>query len=133
MNSSGNTMRRRIAGASAGILFGGLAAATIAAPSAVAAPAQCNADQVANTVSSVTGEARNYLAAHPGANQAVTSALSQPSPAAEANLRGYFTANSQEYYELRDILAPIGETQRTCNVAVLSPDLQSAYDQFMAG
>lgn len=133
MNFSGNTVRRKIAGATAGVLFGGLAAATIAAPSAGAAPAQCSADQVANTVSSVTGEARNYLAAHPGANQAVTAAFNQPRPEAETNLRNYFTANSQEYYELRGILSPIGETQRACNITVLPADLQSAYDQFMAG
>lgn len=133
MNSSGNTVRRRVAGACAGFLFGGLAAATIAAPTAAAAPAQCSADQVAGTVSSVTGEARNYLDAHPGANQAVTTAFNQPRPQAESTLRGYFTANSQEYYELRGILAPIGDTQRQCNVTVLPQDLQSAYDQFMAG
>ena len=44
-------------------------------------------------------------------------------PEAEANIRGYFTANPQEYYELRGILAPIGDTQRACNVSVLPPDL----------
>jgi hemophore-related protein len=133
MNSSGNTARRKFAGACAGILFGGLAAATIAAPSATAAPDQCSADQVAGTVSSVTGNARAYLAGHPGANQVVTAAFNQPRPQAEQNLRGYFTANPQEYYELRGILAPIGDTQRQCNVSVLPGDLASAYDQFMAG
>ncbi len=37
--------------------------------------------------------------------------MSQPCPQAEADVRGYFTANPQEYYELRGILAPIGDTQ----------------------
>ena len=60
-------------------------------------------------------------------------AFSQPRPEAAATLRGYFTANPQEYYELRGILAPIGDTQRQCNVSVLPPDLAAAYSEFMAG
>jgi hemophore-related protein len=123
---------RRAAGIGAGLL-GGLTAATIAVPTAAAAPEQCSADQLAGTVSSVTGSARAYLADHPGANQAVTAAVGQPRPQAAANLRGYFTANPNEYYELRGILAPIGDVQRQCDVSVLPPDLASAYDQFMAG
>lgn len=118
--------------ASTGLLGGLVAATIVAAPTAMAAP-DCSAGGVANTVSSVTGEARDYLNAHPGANQAVTSAKSQSRPDAEANLRGYFTANPAEYYELRGILSPIGDTQRTCNVQVLPPDLASAYSSFMAG
>jgi heme-binding protein len=132
MKISGITVRRTVAGVWAGLL-GGLTAATIAAPNAAAAPEQCSADQVAGTVSSVTGSARAYLASHPGANQAVTAAMGQPRPQAEANLRGYFTANPGEYYQLRGILAPIGDVQRQCNVSVLPPDLASAYDTFMAG
>jgi hypothetical protein len=48
-------------------------------------------------------------------------------------VRGHFTANPAEYYDLRGILAPIGDVQRQCNVSVLPADLSSAYDQFMAG
>jgi heme-binding protein len=132
MNFSGLFARRKVAGVCAGLL-GGLAAAAIAAPTAAAAPEQCSAGDVASTVSSVWGSARQYLNNHPGANQVVTAALSQPRPQAEADVRSYFTANPQEYYELRGILAPIGEKQRQCNVTVLPPDVASAYDQFMAG
>jgi hemophore-related protein len=132
MKFSGITGRRTVAGACAAGLLGGLATATIAAPTAGAAP-DCSASGLANTVSSVTGSARQYLADHPGANQAVTAAFNQPRPEAAANLRGYFTANPQEYYDLRGILAPIGDAQRQCNVTVLPADLASAYDQFMAG
>ena len=39
MKSSGTAMRRVVAGIGAGALFGGLAAATVAAPTAGAAPA----------------------------------------------------------------------------------------------
>jgi hemophore-related protein len=132
MNNSGNAARRGLAGACAAMVFGGVAAATIAAPTASAAP-DCSASGVANTVSTVTGSTRQYLAGHPGANQVVTAAMNQSRPEAEANVRGYFTANPQEYYELRGILAPIGDTQRQCNVSVLPADLSSAYNEFMAG
>jgi hemophore-related protein len=70
-----------------------------------------------------------YLDAHPGANQAVTAAMGRPRDQAAVNLRGYFTAHPQEYYDydLRGILAPVGDAQRQCNVSVLPPDLASAY------
>ena len=102
------------------------------APLAAAAP-DCTAAGVANTVSSVTGSANQYLSSHPGANAVVTAARNEPRPQAESDLRGYFTAHPQEYVELRGILAPIGDTQQQCNTTVLSPDLESAYNEFMAG
>lgn len=133
MKISGITMRRRAVGVCAGTVLGGVAAAIVAAPSASAAPEQCSASSLAGTVSSVTGSARQYLDSHPDANQVVTAAFNQPRPEAEANLRGFFTAHPQEYYDLRGILAPLGDTQRQCNMSVLPPDLATAYDQFMAG
>jgi heme-binding protein len=129
MKFSGKTMRRQAAGC--GVLAG-LAATVIAAPTASAAP-DCSPGGVANTVSSVTGSATQYLNTHPGANAVVSAARNEPRPQAASDLRGYFTAHPQEYYELRGILAPIGDTQRQCNTTVLSPDLESAYNEFMAG
>jgi heme-binding protein len=123
----------RRAGVGVGCLLGGVAAAMMSMPTAAAAPDQCDADQLAGTVSSVTGQARQYLGAHPGANQVVTAAYGQPRDQASSNIRGYFTANPQEYYELRAILAPIGDAQRQCNVTLLPADLASAYAEFMAG
>jgi heme-binding protein len=55
------------------------------------------------------------------------------SPGHNSVTLGYFTAHPQEYNDLRGILAPIGDTQRQCNTTVLSPDLESAYNEFMAG
>jgi hemophore-related protein len=132
MKFSGITARRHVAGVAAGCLLGGVAVATIAAPTAAAAP-DCTAGGVSNTVSTTLGSARAYLNAHPAANQAVGAAFSQPRPQAASALRDYFTANPQEYYDLKGILAPIGDTQRQCNVSVLPPDLASAYNEFMAG
>ncbi len=133
MNFVGISARKKVAGMCAGTLLAGIGAATIAAPAATAAPEQCSASGVAGTVSSVMGSARQYLDNHPGANHAVTAAFDQPRPQAESNLRGYFTANPGEYYELRGILAPIGDVQSQCNVSVLPPELSSAYNTFMAG
>jgi hemophore-related protein len=133
MKFSSISARRKFVGICAGGVIGGFAAATIAAPIASAAPGQCGADSLANTVSTTTGSARTYLDAHPDANQAVTAAMGQPRDQATANLRGYFAAHPQEYYDLRGILAPIGDAQRQCNVTVLPPDLASAYSEFMAG
>ena len=132
MKFNGMGMRRGAVGMVVGGLFTGVAAATIAAPAASAAP-DCSGAGVANTVSTVTGSARDYLRAHPGAAQVVYAARNQPRDEAAANIRGYFTANPQEYYELRGIIAPIGDTQSQCNVSILPPELNSAYGQFMAG
>lgn len=132
MKFSGKTMRRHAAGCG---LLAGLAAtvtAAAAAPVASAAP-DCSAAGVAETVSSVTGSANQYLSSHPDANAVVTAARNEPRPQAESDLRGYFTAHPQEYVQLRGILAPIGDTQRQCNTTVLPPDLESAYNEFMAG
>jgi hemophore-related protein len=132
MKFSSIVARRRVAGISAGCLLGGIAMGIVGAPSAAAAP-DCSPGGVNSTVMSARGAAEQYLAAHPGANQVVTAAYGQPRGEAAASLRGYFTAHPNEYYDLRGILAPIGDTERQCNVAALPPNLESAYQEFMAG
>jgi heme-binding protein len=130
------TARRKATGAIVGSLLGGVAAAAIAAPSAVGAPQTgCSVGEVADTVSATWSSARQYLNSHPSANQVVMRALNGdvPRAQAESDVRGYFTANQGEYYDLKGILAPIGEKQRLCNTTVLPPQLASAYDLFMAG
>ncbi|WP_197382932.1 heme-binding protein [Mycolicibacterium mengxianglii] len=132
MNFSGISTRRRIAAAAASCLFGGMAAATLVAPTASAAP-DCSPAAIDGTVDSVTVAAQQYLVSHPGAGGVVSAAITQPRDVASANIRNYFTANPSEYYELRGILAPIGDTQRACNTTVLPPYLATAYNEFVAG
>ncbi|OIN80899.1 heme-binding protein [Mycobacterium malmoense] len=132
MKISSIVTRRRVAGIGAGCLLGGMTMGIVGAPTAAAAP-DCSPGRVNTTVSSVTGAAQQYLAAHPDANQVVTAAYGQPRPEAETNLRNYFTAHPQQYHDLRGILAPIGDTERQCNVTALPPNLESAYHEFMAG
>ncbi|MGB3485196.1 MAG: heme-binding protein [Mycobacterium sp.] len=132
MKFSGNSARRRIAATAAGCLFGGIAVATAVAPAASAAP-DCSPAGINGTVDSATVAAQQYLASHPGAGNVVSAAVIQPRDVAAANIRSYFTANPTEYYELRGILAPIGDTQRACNTTVLPPYLAGAYEEFIAG
>jgi heme-binding protein len=131
MNFSGSTVRRGLVGVIAATALGA-ATAAVTAPMAAAQP-NCSAAGLASTVSGVTAAAGQYLDAHPDANDAITAAGSQSPQQAESNLRAYFTSHPQQYNDLRSILAPIGETQRQCNVTALPPDLASAYDEFMAG
>jgi hemophore-related protein len=132
MKISDMPVRRRVAGISAGCLLGGMAIGLVDVPSAAAAP-DCSPDGVNATVSSVTGSAQQYLAAHPDANQVVTAAYGQPRAQAASSLRNYFTAHPQQYNDLRGILAPIGDTERQCNVSALPSNLESAYHEFMVG
>ena len=83
---------------------------------------------MADTVSATWSSARQYLNSHPAANQVVMGALQPAACTGESDLRGYFTANPGEYYDLKGILSPIGDKQRQCNVTVLPPQLASAYD-----
>ncbi|MBW0018204.1 MAG: heme-binding protein [Mycobacterium sp.] len=132
MKISSIVARRHAAGFGAACVLGGMAMGVVSAPLAAAAP-DCSPDGVNATVTSAETSAQAYLAGHPGANQVVTAAYGQPRAEAAASLRSYFTAHPQEYYDLRGILAPIGDTERQCNVSALPANLESAYHEFMAG
>jgi hemophore-related protein len=73
----------------------GVAAAVITAPAANAAP--CTASGLASTASGVLAEAGGFLEAHPGANDVLTAAATQPAEEAKAAVNGYFSANVGEY------------------------------------
>jgi heme-binding protein len=88
-------------------------APAIAAPAANAAPAPCTAAALANTVSSVTAAAGQYLDAHPDANDAFTQAGNRPD--AEASLRSYFLAHPGQYNDLRSIARPLTDLRAQCN------------------
>jgi heme-binding protein len=118
------TTYRRVAGVGVGSVLGGMAIGIVGAPSAAAAT-DCSPEGVQATVSSVTVTARQYLDAHPDANQ--------PHQQAAATLRDYFRTHPQEYGDLRSILAPVGDTERQCHVSALPPNLESAYSEFMDG
>ena len=96
-------------------------------PAASAAP-DYSPSEVANTVSSVTGSARDYLDNHPGANQAVTAAYSQPRSMAAGTLRSYLTANPTEY-----VLRGSWHRSVTSSGSATTRCFPAGHDQFMAG
>lgn len=132
MRNSVITARRRAAGVFAGCVAAAASAAVLAAPAASAAP--CMADEAANTISAVAGDAGRYLSAHPGANQALSDAAAQPRDQARTTVRNYFTANPGEYFDLKGITAPLVDLKNRCGAAGGIPtDLISAFDEFQAG
>lgn len=133
MKMSGTTMRRGVYGAFAGCVLGGVAAATIAIPTATATPAPCTASGLAGTLSSVSGAAAAYLDSHPGTNDALSAAGSQPAPQAESAVRGYFQAHPQEYFDLRGIVAPLSDLSNRCGVSVSPGQAVQLFQAFQAG
>jgi hemophore-related protein len=123
MKLTGSTVRRGLLGMFASSALGAAAAATIAVPSANAAP--CTAAGLSNTVSTVAGAAGQYLDTHPDANDALTRAGSESTGDAEASLRGYFLAHPQEFNDLRGIARPLTDLRGQCGSTV-SPGQISA-------
>lgn len=127
MTMSSKTARRGIAGAFAACALGGVAAATIALPTATAQPA-CNASGFATTAGGVLSAAGGYLATHPGANDVLTRAASQPAGEGEASVRGYFTAHPNEFVDLRNIARPLIDQRNQCGVTVQPGQLATLFD-----
>ncbi|BCI52652.1 hypothetical protein NIIDNTM18_19300 [Mycolicibacterium litorale] len=127
MTISPKTARRGIAGAFAACALGGVAAATIALPTASAQPA-CNASGFATTAGGVLSAAGGYLSTHPGANDALTRAASQPAAEGEATVRSYFTAHPNEFTDLRNIARPLIDQRNQCGVTVQPTQLGALLD-----
>nr|WP_193043421.1 heme-binding protein [Mycolicibacterium baixiangningiae] len=128
MTMSSQTARRGIAGAFAACALGGVAAAAIALPTAAAQPAACNASGFATTAGGVLSAAGGYLSTHPGANDALTRAASQPAGDGEATVRAYFTANPNEFLDLRNIARPLIDQRNQCGVTVQPGQLAMLFD-----
>lgn len=123
---------RRLARLCLGTLVGGFALAGFAAPAATAAP-DCSPAGVNSVTNTVSMQAQAYLNAHPEGNRTLMKAALQPRPQAAATLAAYADANPQEYAEFKSILTPLAEIQNQCNVPVVPPQLQWAFDQFVGG
>jgi heme-binding protein len=126
MKSSATSVRRGTYGAFATFALGGVAAATIALPSAGAQPAPCTASGFSTTASGVLSRAGAFLEAHPGANDVLTQAGMQGA-GAETSVRDYFVAHPAEYQEMRAIAQPLIDQQRQCNAAVSPMQIAALY------
>jgi heme-binding protein len=131
MTMSVTAVRRGLFGAFATCALGGLAAATIAIPSAAAQPG-CSASDFSRTASGVLADAGGWLDAHPGANE-VLSAAGMQGAGAEQSVRDYFVGHPGEYQELRGIAAPLIDMQRSCGPAIQPMQIAALYTALSQG
>jgi hemophore-related protein len=125
MRISGRALRRGVAGGVAAALVG--AAASIAAmPTASADP--CTASGLATTASGVLASAGSYLDGHPGANDVLTAAGTQPAEEARSNVRSYFVAHPGEFVDLQNIVGPLRQLRNQCGVSVTPGQLATLFD-----
>ena len=130
MTSPASALRRRrgLVGAVVASALGGVTAMTIALPTAGAAP--CTASGLSSTASGVLASAGTYLAAHPGADEVLTAAGSQPTGEAKANVQNYFLAHPGEFLDLKGIAQPLTDLRGQCGVAVSPGQLAALVEQF---
>lgn len=94
----------------------------------VAAAAPCSASGLAITASGVLGAAGPWLEAHPGANDVLTAAATQPSDVARNNVRGYFLSHPGEFLELNGIAQPLKDLRAQCGIAISPGQIASLLD-----
>ena len=121
-------MRRGLFGALAAGLLGGVVTTTVALPTAGAAP--CTAGGLATTASGVLSSAGTYLDAHPGANDVLTAAGSQPTGEAKSDVQAYFLAHPGEFLELKGIAQPLTDLRSECGVSVSPSQLAALVESF---
>jgi hemophore-related protein len=131
MKMSASAVRRGLFGAFTTCVFGGVAVATIAIPTASAQPG-CSASDFSRTASGVLADAGGWLDAHPGANDVLSSAGMQGA-GAEQSVRDYFVAHPMEYQELRGIASPLTDLQRSCGPAIQPMQIAALYTALSQG
>ncbi len=121
------SVRRGVAGALAAGAFGAVIAGTCGMPAAAAAP--CTASGLSTTASGVLSQAGTYLDAHPGANDVLTAAGTQPPEEARASVRGYFIAHPGEFLDLQAIARPLSDLRGQCGISVSPGQLALLFDE----
>jgi hemophore-related protein len=121
-------MRRGVVGAVIAFVLGGVAATTVALPTASAAP--CTASGLSSTASGVLADAGTYLAAHPGADEVLTAAGSQPTDEAKASVQSYFMGHPGEFLDLKGVAQPLTDLRAQCGVAVSPGQLAALVESF---
>jgi hemophore-related protein len=127
MQISGIDMRRGAFAALAASAIGGLAAATIAIPTASAEPG-CTAAGLSNALGTVSTATGQYLDAHPGADDAITNAGALAPGDSENAIRAYFVAHPQEWAELQSIARPLANLRQQCDVDVAPAQIARLFD-----
>ncbi|MDT5337036.1 MAG: heme-binding protein [Mycobacterium sp.] len=121
--------RGGISGVLAAGAIGVLSAATIALPSA-SADSLCTAAGLSSALGPVATATGDYLAAHPDANDAVTSAGSLPPQEGEKSIKIYFATHPQQWIELKAIALPLANLRQQCPSQAVGPppDLGKLFD-----
>jgi hemophore-related protein len=127
MQTSTIDVRRGTFGVMAAGALGGLVAATIALPTASAAP-ECTASGLSNALGTVSSATGAYLSSHPGANDVVTNAGALSPADGENSIRLYFVAHPQEWSDLQGIAQPLRSLRQQCNVNVAPPQIARLFD-----
>jgi hemophore-related protein len=123
-------MRRGLVACVGGALAG-LAAVTIAVPTAAAEP-QCTAARLSSAIGTVAAATGDYLGNHPDANHAVTNAGALAPGDAENAIRGYFAAHPEQWAELQRIARPLANLRQLCTVQVAPADIARLFDAMAA-
>jgi heme-binding protein len=121
-------MRRGLFGALAAGALTAVVATTVALPTAGAAP--CTASGLASTASGVLSSAGSYLAAHPGADEVLTAAGSQPTGEAKQTVQAYFMSHPGEFLDLKGIAQPLTDLRGQCGVSVSPGQLAALVESF---
>jgi heme-binding protein len=127
MQISGIEMRRGVFAVLAASALGGLAAATIVIPTASAQPG-CTAAGLSSALGTVSAETGQYLAAHPGADDAITNAGALAGGESENAVRAYFVAHPQEWADLQGIARPLANLRQQCDVDVAPAQIARLFD-----
>jgi hemophore-related protein len=120
--------RRGVVGVVVAFALGGVAATTVALPTASAAP--CTASGLSSTASGVMADAGGYLAAHPAADDVLTAAGTQSTADAKASVQSYFMAHPGEFLDLKRIAQPLTDLRAQCGVAVSPGQLAALVESF---
>src|SRR3954469_21140107 len=127
MQISGIDVRRGVFAVLAAGALGGLAAFTIAVPTASAQPG-CTAAGLSSALGTVSAATGQYLAAHPDADDAITNAGALAPADSENAIRTYFVAHPQEWADLQGIARPLANFRRECAVDVASAQIARVFD-----
>lgn len=125
MNKSAKTTRSRVVGFAAACALG-VSVAVVTAP--MASAADCTASGLAVTAGGVLAEAGGYLAGHPGANNVLTAAATQPPDVARNNVRGYFMGNPGEFLDLSRIASPLKDLRNQCGIAITPAQFATLFE-----
>ena len=118
MKTSAICLWRIVFGVIAICIVGGVAAVATTPLTAGAQPSPCTASGLATAASGVLSTAGGYLDSHPGANDVLTAAVNQSPEDARSSVRGYFASHPNEALDLNNIVQPLRDLRKQCNLSV---------------